>query len=270
MDRLDTGIGLRSPHRAAVLASPPAVGFLEIHAENHMAGRARAELLQIRRDWPVSVHGVGLSLGSAGGLNAEHLQRFAELVEAVEPVLVSEHLAWSRLGELYLNDLLPLPYTEEALALFSRNVEIVQERLKRPILIENPSAYLRFTQSAMGEACFLSELVRRTGCGLLVDVNNLYVGAVNNGINPLKWLEEIPDAVGEIHLAGHSRRGEILIDDHGSAVAEPVWELFEAAAARFPEAPALVEWDSQIPELGQLVAEAHKADRRRGIHARAA
>ena len=263
------GIGLRQPHRASVLASRPSVGFLEVHAENYLGGGAAvAELQALRRDLPISIHAVGLSLGSAEGLDQRHLDRIAALVDSIEPALVSEHLAWSVSDDRYLNDLLPLPYTEEALEIVAGNIARLQDRLRRPVLVENPSTYLRFTHSTVDEADFLAALAQRTGCGLLVDVNNLYVNAANHGIHPQAWLDRIPaGAVGEIHLAGHAVNDagerQILIDDHGSAVPEPVWQLYETASRRFPTAPALVEWDTRIPALDVLVAEAAEADRRR-------
>lgn len=262
------GIGLRTPHRASVLATRPAVGFLEVHAENYLGGAAVAEIETLRRDYPISVHAVGLSLGSVDGLDSRHIERVAALIERIEPTLVSEHLAWSVTGGHYFNDLLPLPYTEEALEIVADNIARVQDRLRRPVLIENPSTYLRFTHSMIDEADFLARLVQRTGCGLLIDVNNLHVNAVNHGVDPHAWLDRIPaEAVGEIHLAGHAvnevgaRR--ILIDDHGSAVAPAVWRLYDAALRRFPDAPALIEWDSNIPALDVLLAEAEAADHRR-------
>lgn len=267
--RFRAGIGLRTPHRAAVLASRPSVGFLEVHAENHLgSGAAVAELHSLRRDFPISIHAVGLSLGSADGLDRNHLERVAALVERIEPALVSDHLAWSVQGGRYLNDLLPLPYTEEALEAVAGNVAQLQDLLRRTVLIENPSTYLCFAHSTIDEAAFLAELSRRTGCGLLVDVNNLHVNAVNHGCDPLAWLDRVPAAaVGEIHLAGHAvnhiGNRRILIDDHGSAVTPAVWRLYEAALRRFPAAPALIEWDSNIPSLEILVAEADEADRRR-------
>jgi len=263
------GIGLRGVHHEAVIATRPSVGFFEAHAENYMGGGAPLHaLMTVRRDGPVSLHGVGLSLGSADGLDTVHLERLAELVDRVEPCLVSEHLAWSVAGGVYLNDLLPLPYTEESLEVVARNVDRLQDRLKRRVLMENPSTYLRYTFSTIGEAAFLAALAERTGCGLLCDVNNLYVNSVNHGSDPLAALEMLPaEAVAEIHLAGHCVNDAdgvaICIDDHGSAVAPQVWHLYDAAVRRFPSAAALVEWDSNIPALEVLVAEAHKADRRR-------
>jgi uncharacterized protein len=263
------GIGLRGVHHEAVIATRPSVGFVEAHAENYMGGGAPLHaLMTVRHDWPVSLHGVGLSLGSVDGLDTVHLERLADLVERVEPCLVSEHLAWSVMGGVYLNDLLPLPYTEESLAVVARNVDRLQSRLKRRVLVENPSTYLRYTISTIDEPAFLAALARRTGCGLLCDVNNLYVNSVNHGSDPFAALDVLPaDAVAEIHLAGHCFNDAdgmtICIDDHGSAVAPQVWRLYDAAVHRFPTAAALVEWDTDIPELDVLVAEAHQADRRR-------
>jgi uncharacterized protein (UPF0276 family) len=216
----------------------------------------------------VSVHGVGLSLGSHEGVDHHHLGRLAGLIERIEPALVSEHLSWSVAGGTYLNDLLPLPYTEESLTVVAGNVARVQDRLRRRILLENPSAYLRFTASRIPEAEFLSELVRRTGCGLLCDVNNIYVTCANVGGDPHSRLDRLPAAaVREIHLAGHHANDvdgiEILIDDHGAPVCEAVWALYERAVRRFSRAATLIEWDSDLPELAVLVAEAERADRTR-------
>jgi uncharacterized protein (UPF0276 family) len=264
-----TGIGFRAPHFAEMMETRPAVGCLEVHAENYMdAGPAQRQLQTLRSDWPISLHGVGLSLGSAGGLDTAHLDRFAGLVERVEPMLISEHLAWSVAGDgRYLNDLLPLPYTEESLTVVAANVDRMQERLGRQVLIENPSSYLRFVHSTIGEAQFLDELVRRTGCGLLFDVNNVYVTCRNLEGDPQSWIEALPaEAVKELHLAGHCVNDadgiQILIDDHGGAVAPAVWELFDRAIGRFPNAVTLIEWDSNLPPLRVLLAEAQKADRR--------
>ena len=266
---IPSGIGYRAPHHAAMLELRPAVGFLEVHAENIMGGgRRRADLFRLRRDWPVSIHGVGLSLGSVDRPDAEHLQRLAGLVADLEPMLVSEHLSFSRVGEGYLNDLLPLPLTPLSLRVMCRNVDLVQEKLGRRILIENPSRYLSFRASPIPEPEFLNELTERTGCGLLLDLNNVYVTCTNVGGDALEWCRALRlDAVGEIHLAGHSAvdaGGEtLLIDDHGSPVAGPVWALFDALCDRLATAPVLVEWDSHIPDLTTLVGEAATADRRR-------
>lgn len=270
------GIGMRAVHHAALVAERPPVGWLEVHAENYMGGGPPRRYLEaVRRDWPLSIHGTGLSLGSAEGLDVTHLERLARLVEAMEPALVSEHLAWCRSGGIFLNDLLPLPWTEESLAAVAANVLRAQDRLRRPILLENPAAYLRFAASTIPEGEFLAELVRRTGCLLLCDVNNLAVNAGNHGEDTLAFLAALPPAaVAEIHLAGHHRNrvpdaagGEriLRIDDHGSAVPAEVWALYEAALRLFPQAPALVEWDSRIPPLAVLVAEAAEADRRQAM-----
>ena len=260
-----SGIGLRAPHVAEVLATRPAIDWLEVHAENYMGGGPAVRTLErIRRDYPVSIHGVGLSLGSAEDLDAVHLERLAGLVERLQPALVSEHLSWSLTGGAYLNHLLPLPYTEEALAVVSEHVLRAQEHLGRRLLVENPSSYLRFHHSPMPEAQFLNALVRRTGCGLLCDVNNVYVSCENLGGDAAAYLEAIePTAVEEIHLAGHAVNDAdgrpILIDDHGSRVAEAVWRLHARALARFGAVPTLVEWDTDVPPLAILLEEAAKA-----------
>ena len=261
------GIGLRQPHYRAALDDPPPVGWLEVHSENYLGGGAPLRVLEgFRRDYPLSLHGVGLSLGTAGPLDREHLARIADLAARIAPGLVSEHLSWSITGGVYFNDLLPLPYTEEALTVVADHVEEMQDALGRPILIENPSTYLEYSHSTIGEVEFLAELVRRTGCGLLLDVNNVYVSACNHGHDAAAYIAAVPiEAVGEIHLAGHSTRdidGMLLrIDDHGSAVADPVWALYEAPLARLGPVPTLIEWDSAIPALPVLVGEAVKAGR---------
>lgn len=264
-----TGIGWRAPHHGAVLEQRPAVGFLEVHAENHMGGGRRTAVLErARRDYPISVHGVGLSLGSVESVDGVHLDRFAELVAAIDPVLVSEHVAWCRQDGVYLNDLLPLPYTEEALDVLVRNIDHVQGRLKRPILMENPSTYLEFAHSTIAEGAFLAEMARRSGCGLLLDVNNLYVTERNHG-HPARAVMALldPATVSEIHVAGHhvADLGDavLLIDDHGSTVSDAVWDLYRDAVALFPQARTLVEWDSRIPSLDILLNEAAKADAHR-------
>ncbi len=274
------GVGLRHRHVADFLASPPTVApsvapdvaWIEVHSETYLAaGGPRLRALEtIRRDFPLSCHGVGLSLGSAEGVDARHLDRLAALYARLQPEQVSDHLAWSTTGGAYLNDLLPLPYSEEALNTVRRNVERVQEALKRPILVENPSRYLSFAESTIPEAEFLAELSRRTGCGLLLDVNNIHVSAHNVGLDPLAYLDAVPaQAVGEIHVAGHAVHdtgcGTLLIDDHGGRVADPVWNLLDEALRRLGPRPVLVEWDTRVPELPVLLAEAEQADRR--IHA---
>lgn len=260
------GIGLRAPHMAEVLATRPALGWFEVHAENYMGGGLPlAQLAAIRRDYPISLHGVGLSLGSAAGIDRDHLARLAALAERIEPWLVSEHLSWSVHAGTYLNDLLPLPYTEEALAVVAANIDAVQSALGRPLLVENPSSYLRFRHSTLSEPDFLAELVRRSGCRLLCDVNNIYVTCSNLGLDAIAYIEALPrDAVAEIHLAGHcrTRRGGalLLIDDHGGPVVPAVWDLYHRALARFGLVPSLVEWDKQLPELGTVIDEARRAE----------
>lgn len=263
LSNCDAGIGLRLPHAAEIAATRPRLGFLEVHAENYMAETAALDrLLELRRDYPVSVHGVALSLGSAEELDRVHLGRFKDLIERVEPVLVSEHLAWSAIGGDYLNDLLPLPYTEESLDVFCRHVGEAQEALGRRLLIENPSSYLRFRHSTIPEAEFLAETARRTGCSILCDVNNIYVSARNFGFDPIAYLDALPAAaIGEIHLAGHhaAEHVNVLIDDHGSRVAQPVWELYAQTLRRFGAVPTLIEWDTNIPALELLLDEARHA-----------
>lgn len=260
------GIGLRHVHHRDALESRPPVGFLEVHPENYLGGGGAVRCLtELRRDYPVSLHAVGLSLGTDGPLDRQHLSRLACLVERIEPWLVSEHLSWCSAEGVYLNDLLPLPYTEEALAVVARHVEETQEALERQILIENPSTYLRFAHSTLSEWEFLAEVVRRTGCAVLLDINNLYVSAMNHGFAPGPYLEALPPAaVREIHLAGHHVKQvdgvTLRIDDHGSKVDAAVWALYREAIARFGLLPTLIEWDTDIPPLPVLVGEAAKAD----------
>ncbi len=261
-----SGIGLRSPHVGEILATRPAVGWLEVHAENYMVGGPAVRALErLRCDYPISIHGVGLSLGTASGLDGAHLERLAAVVARFEPVLVSEHLSWSSTGGAYLNHLLPLPYTEETLAVVGEHVGRVQERLGHRLLVENPSSYLRFAHSPIPEAEFLNDLARHTGCGLLCDVNNLYVSARNLATDPAVYLDTLePDSIGEIHLAGHAVNEAdgrpILIDDHGSRVTAAVWDLYVGALTRFGTVPTLLEWDTDVPPLAVLLEEAATAE----------
>lgn len=272
------GIGLRSPHLAEIVRDRPATGFLEIHAENYLAhSPARGTVERLRKDYEFSVHAVGLSLGSVDGLDDAHLDRVTALIRRLEPVLVSDHLAWSVAGGRYFNDLLPLPYTEEALDVVERNVHRLQERLGRQVLIENPSCYLAFAHSTLSEPEFLAELTRRTGCGLLLDANNIVVTAHNLRLDPAAWLRELPPAaIGQYHLAGHAVNdadGEsILIDDHGSRVGEGVWALFDEFVRRYGPRPTLVEWDTDLPVLDVLLEQACRAKEALGreVHAHAA
>jgi len=256
------GIGLRAPHVDEILTRRPAIPWLEVHPENYMGdGAALASLESVRREYPIALHGVGLSLGTAGGIERRHLTRLQSVVDRIEPCLVSEHLSWSSTSGVYLNHLLPLPYTEESLSVVAGHIHEVQDALGRPILIENPSSYLRFGHSTIDEPEFLAELTRRTGCGLLCDVNNIYVSAWNLGFDAASYLDALPaKAIGEIHLGGHADNEAdgriILIDDHGSPVAAAVWKLYERALGRFGSVPTLIEWDTDVPELAVLLNEA--------------
>lgn len=267
-----SGIGLRQPHYARVLEERPPLGLLEVHSENffHEGGAALHVLERARALYPVSLHGVGLALASArpsadagAGSRADaHLDRLARLVARIEPAFVSEHLCWGAVDGIHFNDLLPFPHTGEALALVAARVREVQDRLRRPLLIENLSAYVQFRDSEMSEAEFLAELVCLTGCGLLLDLNNLYVNARNFGFDPLTELDRLPmQAVGEIHLAGHAVTGHGLIDTHGGRVCDDVWSLLRDVRTRGVTAPALIEWDTDLPALDVLLAEAERADR---------
>jgi uncharacterized protein (UPF0276 family) len=257
------GIGLRPPHYRAFLDARPDVGWVEVHTENFLAraGRDWHVLSAVRRDYDVSLHGVGLGLGSVHGFSDDHLARVAALVRALQPVLVSEHLSWGALRDRQLNDLLPLRLDHEALALVAARIQRVQETLQRRILVENVSTYVRFAGDAMSEAEFLAELARRTGCGVLLDVNNLYVNARNHGEDPHAAIAALPSGcVGEIHLGGHLVTDDGVIDHHGARVAPPVWDLYRAALARFGAVPTIVEWDTDLPPLDVLLDEARQAD----------
>jgi uncharacterized protein (UPF0276 family) len=258
------GIGLRAPHIEQVIATRPPVPWLEVHAENYMGGGPPVRHLErVRADYPISLHGVGLSIGTDGALDPRHLDRLRSLVHRVQPALVSEHLSWSIAGGAYLNHLLPLPYTEETLSVVARHVRQAQDTLGRQLLIENPSSYLRFRESCIPEPEFLAELVRLTGCALLCDVNNVYVTATNFGDDPWRYIDALPATVAEIHLAGHAVNDAdgttVLIDDHGSAISGAVWDLYRHALTRFGPVPTLVEWDTNIPALEVLLAEAETA-----------
>lgn len=259
---LDVGVGLRAPHYRAFLERRPAVGWLEVHTENYLdqAGWDWHVLSRLRRDYPLSLHGVGLGLGSARGFSSEHLERVASLVRRTEPALVSEHLCWGAVADRQLNDLLPVTLDQAALDLLCARVQRVQDRLQRQILLENVSTYVRFQADAMSETEFLAALAARTGCGLLLDINNLYVNQCNHGEDALQAMAAIaPGTVGEIHLAGHLVTPLAVIDHHGDTVAEPVWRLYEAALRRFGRVPTLIEWDTDLPALDVLLGEADKA-----------
>jgi uncharacterized protein (UPF0276 family) len=256
------GIGLRQPHYREVFERLPALAFLEVHSENFFleGGASMHALERARAAYPISLHGVGLSLGSADALSGEHLARLKRLVDRVEPALVSEHLCWGGIGGVHFNDLLPLPYTGEVLALLADRVDRVQSTLNRSILVENLSAYVECRDSEMTETAFLAELARRTGCGLLLDVNNLYVNAINFGFDPVARLAELDaDSIGQIHLAGHTVVDDCLIDTHGSLVCDPVWSLYAEACRRFGARPTLIEWDTDLPALDVLLSQAAQA-----------
>lgn len=256
------GIGLRSPHLRHVLATRPRVPWFEVHSENYFAdgGPAPAALDRIRADYPLSLHGVGLSLGSTDALARPHLDKLAKLIARVEPALVSEHLCWSGVAGTHFNDLLPLPFTDEALAHVCSRVDEVQEHLGRQIAVENVSAYIAFDESTMPEWEFVAAVVRRTGCHLLLDVNNVHVNAVNHGFDADTYLAAMPrDAIAEIHLAGFDASGPCLIDTHGARVAPEVWSLYRRTIARVGPRPTLIEWDVDIPEFSVLEAEAATA-----------
>lgn len=261
------GIGLRTPHHGEFLAGHPRVAWVEVHSENFFAdgGPQLALLESVRARYPLSCHGVGLSLGSTDPLDRGHLRSLKRLVDRFEPALVSEHCCFASAGGRFVNDLLPLPYTDESLMHMIRRVGQVQDALGRQILVENPSSYLEFNCSVMWEWEFLTELARATDCGLLLDVNNVYVSARNNGFDALDYLRGIPGGyVGEIHLAGYgvSRSGdrELLIDTHGARVYPAVWELYDHAIRLFGRVPTLVEWDTDVPDLAVLTDEAARAD----------
>ncbi len=261
------GVGLRAAHYREVVATRPPVGWFEVHSENYFgAGGAPHHYLErVRRDYPLSLHGVGLSLGSADALNRAHLEKLKALIQRYEPGLVSDHLSWSSVDGRYLNDLLPLPYTGESLRHVAERVSEAQDFLGREILVENPSSYLQYQHSDRGEAEFLAELSARSGCGILLDVNNIYVSASNHGFDAQAYLRAIPPArVREIHLAGHTLNrypeGDILIDTHNTRVCDAVWTLYGAALRHVGPVPVLIEWDTDLPSLSVLLDEAHKAE----------
>lgn len=258
------GIGLRAPHVRHVQETHPAVAWFEIHSENYFAdgGPALAALDRIRARYPVAMHGVGLSLGSTDPLDREHLRKLARLAARIAPAAISEHLCWSSIGGRHYNDLLPLPYTEEALALVCARVAAVQDTLGRRILVENVSSYYAFPESTQDESAFVAAVAAGTGCGLLLDVNNIYVNARNHGVDAYAYLAAIPrEAVAEIHLAGFDASGPVVIDTHGAPVAPEVWSLYAAAVARFGPVPTLIEWDTDIPDFEVLEREAATAQR---------
>ncbi|MBW8881062.1 MAG: DUF692 domain-containing protein [Asticcacaulis sp.] len=261
---ITTGIGLRSPHIAEIAAHRPSVGFLEVHSENYFGGGAKLKVLEgLRADYPLSLHGVGLSLGRADGLDRDHLRKLKALVDRFDPFLVSEHLSWSAYSHVAVPDLLPLPLTREAFEIFAQHVDAFQQVIGRQVLIENPSNYVAFDRLDYDEPEFLLRLAERTGCGILLDINNIYVSAHNLKRDPQAYVERFDGAksVQEFHLAGHQVAGDLLIDTHGARVPQPVWSLYAEAVERIGHRPTLIEWDSDIPPLEVLLDEAATADR---------
>jgi uncharacterized protein len=263
------GTSFKHEHLPAIVAGSPQRGFFEVHAENYMGagGPPHRALEAIRRDYPISLHGVCMSIGGERPLDRAHLARFQHLVERYEPALVSEHLAWSTHETAFFNDLLPLPYTEATLSRVCDHIDLVQEAIRRPLLLENPSTYVAFAESTMSEVDFIRSVARRTGCGLLLDVNNVFVSATNHGFAALDYLSDFPLAsVNEIHLAGHAEQSDdegdlLLIDSHDRPVADAVWKLFEIVVSQCGPIPTLVEWDSNIPDWPVLKAEAAAAQK---------
>lgn len=264
-----TGVGLRLPHLAEVVADPPPIPWFEIHPENFLGNPHAAELLdEVARHYPISVHTVGVSVGSASGIDRPHLRRVRALADRIDPFLISGHLAWSTHAGAFLNDLLPLPYNDESLAIVAGHIDEVQDAFGRQFLIENPSSYVGFAHSTMTEVAFLNELVRRTGCGLLCDVSNIYLSAHNMGFDPERYIERLPiEAVAEFHLGGFTAEednaepdGSVLIDTHAAAVSEQAWTLYAHAVRRIGPVPTLIERDNEIPALPALIAEAKRAD----------
>lgn len=263
------GVGLKPEHFAIIMQDKPSVGFFEIHAENYLVegGPFHKALTAIRQDYPLSIHGVGMSIGGEQPLNKTHLQRVASLVERYQPASFSEHLAWSTHNDIFLNDLLPLPYTRSTMLRVCDHIDQVQNMLRRPMLLENPSTYVEFSTSTMAETEFISEIVQRTGCGLLLDVNNLYISGINHHRDPLEMLHALPlDRIGEIHLAGYAEsvdgaNDRLLIDSHDSRVSEPVWQLYMETVRAAGPLPTLIEWDSNIPPFPVLLDEMRIAEK---------
>ncbi|WGV15808.1 DUF692 domain-containing protein [Fuscovulum ytuae] len=260
------GLGFKAEHFDTICLTLPSLGFFEVHAENYMGagGAPHRQLAALRQDYALSLHGVGLSIGGTDRPDAAHLQRLRDLIRRYEPAAFSEHLAWSSHGGDYLNDLLPLPYTPETLARICDHIDEVQAALGCRMLLENPSTYILFEQSSIDEPAFLAEIARRTGCGLLLDVNNVFVSCTNHRRDPRDWLAAFPlSHVGEIHLGGHAEEelpsGPLLIDDHGSPVADPVWTLYAEVIADAGPLPTLIEWDNDIPPFATLMDEAARA-----------
>lgn len=259
------GIGLRHPYYREVTENPPAVGWLEVHPENYFGGGAHRHFLaKARENYQISLHAVGLSLGSTERVSEDHLHRFKELIDIYQPFAVSDHASWSASGNAHLNDLLPLPYTQETLDTLCRNISQTQDYFGRTILVENPSTYVAFADNEMTEYEFMNRAAQKTGCGLLLDINNIFVQSHNHGFDPFEYIDGIDSQkVGEIHLAGHIEKeagnGIILVDTHSRPVKKDVWDLYEHAVRRLGPVPTLIEWDQDFPPLSKLVEEAAKA-----------
>lgn len=268
-----SGIGLRTPHEMIFLEKKPSVAWIEVHSENYFGegGKSLHNLEKIRRDYPVSLHGVSLSLGSADALNWQHLKKLRHLSDRIQPCLISDHLSWSSINGQYLHDLLPLPYTEEALDHISIRIQQIQDYLQRQILIENISRYIEYKHSTLSECHFLREVACRSGCGILLDINNIYVNAINLNENPNDYLAMIPtELVQEIHLAGFTTMAlltdkndekEILIDSHNRLIVPAVWDLYRKAIQQLGPKPTIIEWDTELPALETLYLEAYRAEK---------
>lgn len=260
------GIGLRPEHYQVIESTKPSIDFLEIHSENYFDKNSLNYffLKKLTEEYPLSCHGIGLSLGSAEDVSRQHLKNLKALVDEFNPFLISDHLSWSSLQGTYFNDLLPVPYTQEALNCFVKNINQVQDYLQTQIIIENPSSYLEYKDSEIHEADFLNEISRQTGCGLLLDINNIYVSAINHGFSAQHYLDTINfEQVQEIHLAGHTRKtfenGDILIDTHNQLINQPVWQLYENNIAKINNTVTLIEWDTDLPDISVLLSERDKA-----------
>ncbi len=262
------GVGLRHPHHQYILKNKPQIAWLEVHSENFFSkgGSALNFIKKVRQNYPLSLHGVGLSLGSATKIDKKHLQNLKNLISITDPFLVSDHISWSNVDDIVLNDLLPIPYTKESLKILCDNISQTQDFLKREILVENPSTYLSFINSQIPEDEFINQAAKITGCKILLDINNIYVSSQNNNFNAKKYIKNInPEIVGEMHLAGHSIRKigkqKILVDTHDNVVCDQVWDLYKIAVQKFKTAPTLIEWDQDIPKFSVLIGEAKKAEK---------
>lgn len=268
-----SGVSFKPQYFSALIEQKPQIGFVEIHAENYLSagGPLRHYLQQVRQYYPVTVHGVGLSIGGEAPINREHLERVANLVERIEPLVFSEHLAWSNYDDAFLNDLLPIPYTNAHLERTCRHIEQIQERLGRVLLMENPSTYVTFAQQDYSETEFISEMVRRTGCDLLLDINNVAVSCFNHHSDPATYLAHFPlHAVSQIHLAGYHLDIQpeltLRIDSHDTPIQADVWQLYQQTLSLTGDIGTLIEWDSQLPPLDELLSQAYHADRYRQLH----